>query len=197
MSIKALDDAALDQLFGAARTFSHFSDKAVADSTLQAIYEQMKFAPTSANSCPARFTFVKSADGKEKLRPTLDEGNRDKTMKAPVTVIVAYDMAFYEQLPTLYPQADARSWFVGKEAVIASTAFRNGTLQGAYFMLAARALGLDCGPMSGFDNALLDARFFAGTTFKSNFLINLGYGDRSKLHPRNPRLDFAAACSIV
>lgn len=197
MTPTTLDAAALDQLFGVARTFSHFTEQAVTDSTLQAIYDQLKFAPTSANGSPARFVFVKSAQAKEKLRPALGAGNLDKTLRAPVTVIVAHDMAFYEKLPELYPQTDAKSWFVGNEDLIAATAFRNGSLQGAYLILAARALGLDCGPMSGFDNALVDAAFFAGTTIKSNFLINLGYGDRAKLHPRNPRLDFAAACSIV
>ncbi|WP_374348426.1 malonic semialdehyde reductase [Chitinimonas sp.] len=193
---QVLDQAALDQLFGAARTHSHFTDRPVDDQTLQALYEQLKFGPTSANASPARFVFVKSKAAKEKLASALSAGNLEKTMAAPVTVIVAHDLAFYEQLPELFPHADARSWFVGNEALIQTTAFRNGSLQGAYLMLAARALGLDCGPMSGFDNAKLDEAFFAGSSVRSNFLINLGYGDASKLHPRNPRLSFAQACRI-
>jgi 3-hydroxypropanoate dehydrogenase len=192
-----LNDAALDQLFRAAHTHSAFLDKPVDDATLQAMYDVLKFGPTSANSSPARFVFVKSKAAKEKLAPALGEGNMAKTMAAPVTVIVGHDMAFYDRLPALFPHADARSWFVGNDALIERTAFRNGTLQGAYLILAARAFGLDCGPMSGFDNAKVDEAFFAGTTVKSNFLINLGYGDASKLHPRNPRLPFAEACQIA
>ncbi|MBV8467192.1 MAG: malonic semialdehyde reductase [Burkholderiales bacterium] len=192
-----LNDAALDQLFRAAHTHSAFLDKPVDDATLQAMYDVLKFGPTSANSSPARFVFVKSKAAKERLAPALSEGNLAKTMAAPVTVIVAHDMAFYDRLPELFPHADARSWFAGNDALIQTTAFRNGTLQGAYLILAARAFGLDCGPMSGFDNAKVDAAFFAGTTVKSNFLINLGYGDASKLHPRNPRLPFADACQIA
>lgn len=193
---QALDSAALDQLFGGARTFSAWQDKPVEDILLQQLYAQLKFAPTSANASPARFVFVKSAAAKARLKPGLAPGNVDKTMAAPVTVIVAHDLEFYEQLPTLFPQVDARSWFVGNEAAILTTAFRNGSLQGAYLILAARALGLDCGPMSGFDNAAVDAAFFAGTAWKSNFLINLGYGETATLHPRNPRLSFAQACRI-
>ena len=192
-----LNDAALDQLFRSARTYSHFLDKPVDAATLHALYDLLKFGPTSANSSPARFVFVQSKAAKEKLAPALSEGNLAKTMAAPVTVIVAHDMAFYDRLPELFPHADARSWFAGNDALIQTTAFRNGTLQGAYLILAARAFGLDCGPMSGFDNAKVDAAFFAGTTVKSNFLINLGYGDASKLHPRNPRLSFADACQIA
>jgi 3-hydroxypropanoate dehydrogenase len=191
-----LNHAALEQLFGAARTHNGFLDKPVEDATLHAIYDQLKFGPTSANASPARFVFVKSKEAKDKLAPALSEGNLAKTMSAPVTVIVAHDLAFYDRLPELFPHADARSWFVGNDAVIQSTAFRNGTLQGAYLILAARALGLDCGPMSGFDNAKVDASFFAGTTVRSNFLINLGYGDSTKLFPRGPRLAFADACRI-
>ena len=193
----ALSDAALAQLFGNARTHNAWLDKPVSDQLLKAVYEQMKWAPTSANCSPARLVFVKSAAAKEKLKPALSDGNRDKTMAAPVTVIVAADFAFYEKLPQLFPHADARSWFVGNQALIETTAKRNTALQGAYFMLAARALGLDCGPMSGFDNAQVDTAFFAGTGIKSDFLINLGYGDATQLFPRSPRLAFADACSIL
>jgi 3-hydroxypropanoate dehydrogenase len=192
-----LTDAALAQLFGAARTHNAWLDKPVSDELLQAVYAQMKWAPTSANCSPARFTFVKSSEAKEKLRPALSEGNLAKTMAAPVTVIVSADYAFYEKLPELFPHTDARSWFVGNPALIESTAKRNSVLQGGYFILAARALGLDCGPMSGFDNAAVDMAFFAGTEIKSDFLINLGYGDAAKLFPRSPRLAFADACSIL
>lgn len=192
-----LTDAALAQLFGDARTHNAWLDKPVSDELLQAVYAQVKWAPTSANCSPARFTFVKSAEAKEKLRPALSEGNLAKTMAAPVTVIVSADFAFYEKLPELFPHTDARSWFVGNPALIESTAKRNSVLQGGYFILAARALGLDCGPMSGFDNAAVDKAFFAGTEIKSDFLINLGYGDTSKLFPRSPRLAFADACSIL
>lgn len=194
---QTLSAAALDQLFREARTFSYFDGRAIDDATIHALYELLKFGPTSANSTPARFVFVRSPEAKERLKPALSEGNRDKTMAAPLTVIVAYDLTFYDELPTLFPQADARSWFVGSEQAIQTTAFRNGTLQGAYLMLAARSLGLDCGPMSGFDNAKVDEAFFVGTTWRSNFLINLGYGLREKLHPRNPRLPFETACRIV
>ena len=157
----------------------------------------MKYGPTSANTCPARIVFVKSKEAREKLLPCVAPPNADKVKTAPVTAIIAMDMAFYEKLPELFLHVDARAWFAGNAALIESTAFRNSSLQGGYFMLAARAVGLDCGPMSGFDNAKLDAAFFAGTTWKSNFLCNLGYGDASKLHPRNPRLAFDEACKIL
>ncbi|GGP26798.1 malonic semialdehyde reductase [Silvimonas amylolytica] len=191
-----LDAAVLDQLFVNARTYSHFKPQEVTDATLKRLYELCRYAPTAANSNPARFVFVKSQTAKEKLKPALSAGNVDKTMAAPVTVIVAYDLEFYEKLPKLFPHVDARAWFAGNDGAIQSTAFRNGSLQGAYLIEAARALGLDCGPMSGFDNAAVDAAFFAGTSWKSNFLINLGYGDDTQLHPRNPRLDFDEACRI-
>lgn len=194
---EALNQHALDQLFANARTHNAWLDKPVSDQLLYAIYEQTKWAPTSANCSPARLVFLKSAEAKQRLRPALSDGNLEKTMSAPVTVIVASDFAFYEKLPELFPHADAKSWFVGNQALIDSTAHRNGTLQGGYLILAARALGLDCGPMSGFDNAKLDEAFFAGTAVKSNFLINLGYGDADKLFPRSPRLDFATACQIL
>jgi 3-hydroxypropanoate dehydrogenase len=193
-----LSEASLDQLFRHARTFNAWLPKEVSDAQLQQIYELAKFGPTSANSSPMRVVFVKSKAAKAKLEPFLSEGNRAKTMEAPVTAIVATDHAFYEQLPKLFPHADAKSWFVGNQPLIDTTAFRNATLQGAYLLLAARAVGLDCGPMSGFDNAGVDAAFFAGSTVKSNFLISIGYGDASRnLFPRSPRLAFDEACTIA
>ena len=192
-----LEDSALDTLFRTARTFNGFTSAPVTDGHLQAIYDLMKWGPTTANSCPARFVFVRSAAAKEKLRPALAAGNRAKTMAAPVTAIIGYDLEFYERLPWLYPQANARSWFAGKPAdELRIDALRSGTLQGAYFMLAARSLGLDCGPMGGFDNALVDAAFFPDGRVKSNFLCNLGFGDPASLRPRNPRLAFDEACRI-
>jgi len=192
-----LDDKALAQLFVNARTHNAWQPRAVSGAQLQAIYEAMKWAPTSANCSPARIVFVKSVDAKQKLAPALAEGNRAKTLAAPVTAIIGSDHAFHEKLPYLFPHADAKSWFDGNQPLIDTTAFRNATLQGAYLMLAARALGLDCGPMSGFDNAKVDAAFFDGTQVRSNFLINLGYGDPAALFPRSPRLSFAEACQIA
>ncbi|WP_114812794.1 malonic semialdehyde reductase [Paraburkholderia kururiensis] len=192
-----LPDDSLDQLFRQARTHSVWRDEPVDDALLHRIVELALLGPTSANSSPGRFVFVKSPEAKEKLRPALAPGNVDKTMAAPVTAIVGMDMAFYEHLPKLFPQTDARSWFAGNDAAIADTAFRNASLQGAYLIIAARACGLDAGPMSGFDKQKVDAAFFAGTAVKSNFLVNLGYGDASALHPRNPRLPFDEAAKIV
>ena len=193
-----LSDEGQDLLFRNARTHNAWLDRPVDDALLKQVYDLAKMGPTSANMCPMRIVFVKSKEAKEKLRPALDAGNVDKTMKAPVTAILAMDVHFFEQLPKLFPHADAKAWFKDlPESVLEYVALRNGSLQGAYFMLAARALGLDCGPMSGFDNAKVDAAFFAGTTVKSNFLCNLGYGDASKLHPRSPRLDFAEACKFI
>lgn len=192
---KVLSDDALDQLFRSARTHNVLGGE-ISDQTLRQLYDLTKWGPTSANGSPARFVFVKSAEAKEKLRPALSEGNLAKTMAAPVTVIVAHDLEFYEKLPYLFPHDDARSWFAGNDAAINTTAFRNGSLQGAYLILAARALGLDTGAMSGFDNAKVDAAFFAGTKIKSNFLINLGYGEHDKLFPRSPRLPFDEAARI-
>ncbi len=192
-----LDDRSLDTLFREAHTHSSWLDKPVSDALLHQIYDLMKWAPTSANCCPARFVFVRSAEAKQRLLPLMAPGNVEKTRTAPVTVIVAYDMEFYEKLPKLYPPADARSWFVGNQPLIDTTAFRNGTLQGAYLLIAARSLGLDAGPMSGFDNEKVDKEFFAGTKIKSNFVINLGYGDSSKLFPRSPRLPFEEAAQIL
>jgi 3-hydroxypropanoate dehydrogenase len=189
-------DAMIDTIFLSARTHSAWLDKPVSDELLKQAYDLAKMAPTAANCSPMRIVFVSSKAAKERLKPALAPGNVDKTMLAPVTAIIAQDMEFYEQLPTLFPHADARSWYVGNEALIESTAARNSTLQGAYFMLAARALGLDCGPMSGFDNEKVDQAFFAGTNIRSNFLCNIGYGDASKLHPRGPRLEFSSACRI-
>jgi 3-hydroxypropanoate dehydrogenase len=189
-----LDDKALDQLFREARTQNAWQDRPVPDAKLEEVYNLLKFAPTSANSSPARFVFIRTAEAKAKLKQALSPGNVEKTMTAPVTVIVAHDVEFYEKLPFLFPHADARSWFAGNPAFAETSAFRNGTLQGAYMILAARAAGLDAGPMSGFDNGKVDELFFAGTTWKSNFLVNLGYGDPSGVFPRSPRLSFDEAC---
>jgi 3-hydroxypropanoate dehydrogenase len=192
-----LDDAALDTLFRTARTHNAWQKKPVSDALLQAVWELAKMGPTSANCSPMRILFVRSAEAKARLVPLLLEGNRAKTLQAPVTAIIGYDIAFYENLPRLFPHTDARAWFVGKPELIATTAFRNGTLQGAYLIMAARALGLDCGPMSGFDNDAVDAAFFPGGTVKSNFLCSLGYGDPAGMLPRHPRLAFDEACKII
>ena len=192
-----LSDEALDRLFREARTFPAFLDRPVSDDMLRKVYDLAALGPTSANSNPARFVFVRSKEAKARLAPALSPGNHDKTLAAPVTAIVAYDLEFYEHLPKLFPHVDARSWFIGKDEHIVTTAFRNGTLQGGYFMLAARALGLDCGGMSGFDIAKVDAAFFPDGKWRSNFLINIGYGEPSKLMPRHPRLSFEEACRIV
>ena len=209
---KVLNDEALDQLFRAARTHNAWLDKPVSDDTLRQVYDLMKWGPTSANSCPARFVFLRSQQAKERLRPSLAPGNVEKTMTAPVTAIIAYDLLFYEKLPRLFPHSPAmRNLFAGNPQLVEVTAMRNSSLQGAYLMLAARATGLDCGPMSGFDNARVDEEFFgAGKEcegcdqeyfpaghVKSNFLCNLGYGDRSKLFPRAPRLAFSEACTLL
>ena len=196
-----LADAALDQLFRSARTYrgsdQAWLDVPVSDEQLHQLYELTKMGPTSANCSPARFVFVRSPEQKARLRDALDEGNIAQTMAAPVTVIIGSDQEFYEKLPQLFPHTDARSWFAGKPAVIESTAMRNSSLQGAYLILAARALGLDCGPMSGFDAAKVDAAFFAGTSIKANFLVNLGHGDPASLSARSPRLGFDEACRIL
>jgi 3-hydroxypropanoate dehydrogenase len=191
------DPATLDRIFRTARTYRTWLDRPVADETLHAVYELMKWGPTTANTCPARIVFVRSPEAKKKLKPALDAGNVVQTMAAPVTAIVAYDLEFYEQMRKLAPHADVRSWFAGKpEAHLRTTALRNGSLQGGYLIIAARAVGLDCGPMSGFDNAKVDAAFFPDGKVESNFLCNLGYGDPAKLWPRAPRLSFAEACTI-
>ena len=192
-----IDPAALDAIFREARTLRRWKDRPVDEALLREAWDLSRLVPTSANCSPARIFFAVSPEAKERLKPCLSEGNVEQAMSAPATAIIAHDMEFYERLPELAPHTDARSWFAGKPDVIATTAFRNGSLQGAYFMIAARALGLDCGPMSGFDNAKVDAEFFAGTEVRSNFLCNLGYGDRSKLHPRAPRLAFDDACRVL
>ena len=198
MTGEPLDDKALRQVFTEARTFNAWLDKPVTDAQLKAISDFMKMGPTSANCLPARIVFVKSAEAKARLKPFLGGGNVEKTMAAPVTAIIGYDLDFIDKLPTLFPHADARSWFAGNDALIQATAFRNSTLQGAYLMLAARMLGLDCGPMSGFDQAGVDSAFFPGGRIKSNFLCNIGYGDASRdLFPRSPKPDFDAVASII
>ena len=185
-----------EQLFDHARTHNGFTAEPVSDETLHRLYELMKWGPTSANSSPARFVFVRSPAAKAKLLDCVSPGNVEKTRSAPVTAIIGTDMAFYEKLPFLFPHADAKSWFVGKKEFAETTAFRNASLQGGYFIIAARALGLDCGPMSGFDHAKIDDAFWAGTTVRTNFICNLGRGDPSKLFARSPRLPFAEACRI-
>ena len=192
-----LPSESLDRLFRTARTHNRLGGE-VSDATLRELYDLVKWGPTTANAGPGRFVFVKSPEAKERLRPALDEGNLEKTMNAPVTVIVAHDLAFYEKLPYLFPHADAKSWFdTAPEEVLQTVALRNGSLQGAYLILAARSLGLDCGPMSGFNNAKVDAEFFAGTRIRSNFLVNLGIGDASAIFPRSPRLLFDEAAQIL
>ena len=194
----AMTNHGLDLIFRKARTHNAWLDKPVQDALLRQVYDLAKMGPTSANMCPLRIVFVKSREAKERLKPALHPGNVDKTMAAPVTAILGMDVHFFEQLPKLFPHADAKAWFKDlPETVLEYTALRNSSLQGAYFMLAARALGLDCGPMSGFDNAKVDEAFSAGTTVKSNYLCNLGYGDASKLFPRSPRLDFEEACNFA
>ena len=191
-----LSDPAFDQLFRTARTYNRFSGE-IDDATIHQLYELLKWGPTSANQCPARFVFVRSPEAKAKLAPALSDGNRDKTLAAPVTVIVGYDMAFYDKLPVLFPHTDARSWFAGSdEARLDRIGLRGSSMQGAYLILAARALGLDCGPMSGFDNAMVDEAFFKGTSIRSNILVNLGHGDPAQLFPRSPRLAFDEAARI-
>lgn len=197
MSDKMINDQALDIIFREARTRNGWEDRKVSRPLMQAVYDLMKWGATSANCSPARFIFVTSDDAKARLKPHLLEGNVEKTMSAPVCVIIGHDLEFYDRLPELFPHTDAKSWFVGNDDLIKTTAFRNGTLQGAYFMIAARALGLDCGPMSGFDNEAVDKVFFAGTTVKSNFICNIGYGTDKDLFPRSPRLEFDEACKIV
>jgi 3-hydroxypropanoate dehydrogenase len=192
-----INQSDIEVLFTEAHTHSVWLDKPVDNALLEKAFDLAKMCPTSANCSPMRIVFVRSPEAKEKLKPCLAAGNVDKVMTAPASAIIGMDMEFYEKLPTLFPHADARSWFVGNEKMIHDTAFRNSSLQGAYFLLALRAVGLDTGAISGFDNAKVDAAFFAGTKTKSNFIVNIGYGDESKLHPRNPRMSFAEACSII
>ena len=186
-----------EQLFDDARTHNGFGPEPVPESTLRQLYELVKWGPTSANCSPARFLFVTTPEAKAKLLEGMSPTNVEKTTAAPVTVVIGKDMAFYEKLPQLFPHADAKAWFVGNQPMIDATAFRNSSLQGGYLILAARALGLDCGPMSGFDQAKVDAAFWAGTTVKTNFIVNLGHGDASKLFGRSPRLTFDEACRLA
>ena len=193
-----LPDASLDQIFRAARTQNAWLDTPVSETLLRAIYDLMRFGPTSANCSPARLIFVTTPEGKARLAPLLSEGNRAKTLKAPAVAIIGHDLKFYDKIPQLFPHnPGARQWFSGSAELAKTTAFRNGTLQGAYFMVAARALGLDCGPMSGFDNAGVDKEFFAGSDVKSNFICAIGHGDPSAIFERSPRLSFEEACQIV
>ena len=193
---RSLDDQALDALFRRARSHNGWLDQPVTDDTLRRLYDLMKWGPTSANSCPARLVFVRSAEAKAKLKPCLDAGNVDKSMSAPVVAIIGMDLDFHDQLPKLFPHTDARAWFEGKPDKIHTTAFRNSSLQGAYLIMAARSLGLDCGPMSGFNAKMIEEVFFPGGRIKANFICALGYGDESKLYPRHPRLSFEEACKL-
>ncbi len=196
--MSSISAEARDVILGEARTHFHWQDKPVPEALLRDVYDLAKMGATSANCCPARFVFVTTEAGKARLKPHLIPGNVDKTMSAPATAIIAWDSKFYERVPELYPhQPEARDWFTGSEQSIYDNAMRNGTLQGAYFMLAARAFGLDCGPMSGFDPDGLNAEFFPDGRFRANFLCNLGYGVDAALHPRLPRLDFDDACAIA
>lgn len=196
---KPLSADALSALFTDARTYAHWQPKSVADATLEQLYELVKMAPTSVNCNPLRIVFLRTPEAQARLLPALDEGNVRKVESAPVTAILAYDRRFHDQLPDLFPHVDAKAWFVGNEPFREETAFRNGSIQGGYFILAARALGLDVGPLSGFDNDQVDRLFFgeANHHYRSNFLCNLGYGDASKLRDRGPRLNFADACRLL
>jgi 3-hydroxypropanoate dehydrogenase len=196
-SERPISDQALDQLFRNARTHSAWRPEPVPTELLRKIYDLARLGPTSANASPARFLFVTTPEAKARLKPTLMPMNVEKTMTAPVTVIIAWDNEFHEQLPKLFPHADMRSYFVGNQPLIDETAFRNSSLQAAYFILAARALGLDCGPMSGFDAGKVNAEFFSDGKWKVNLICNLGYGDAEKLFPRNPRLTFEEAAAVL
>lgn len=193
---KPLDDEALDVLFRKARSYNGWRGEPVSEDVLKAVWDLAKMGPTSANCSPVRIVYVVSHEAKERLKPCLLNENIEKTLSAPATAVIGHDLAFYDRLPDLFPHTDARAWFVGDAPLIEATAFRNGSLQGAYFMLAARALGLDCGPISGFDNGRVDAEFFPDSKIKSNFLCNIGYGDPASVFARSPRMDFAEACRI-
>ncbi len=198
MRLPKLDESSLDLLFRVGHTHNGWLDKPVSEATLRTLYDLLKLGPTSLNTCPARFVFVRSREAKERLRPALAPGNLDKTLAAPVTAIIGYDEQFYEHMGFLFPERQGvRERFAANPANAHETAFRNGTLQGAYLIIAARAIGLDAGPMSGFDNARVDAEFFAGTHCKSNFLCNLGYGDPTKVRERLPRFAFETVCQVV
>ena len=192
-----LNADALDQLFRTARTYNGYLDRPVTQAQMDAIWELMKYGPTSANALPARLIWCASADAKQKLAALTMPANAEKILQAPVTVIIGMDLEFYEHLPELFPHADARSWFAGNDAMIEATAMRNSSLQGAYFILAARALGLDTGPMSGFSNEAVDAAFFAGTKVKSNFISTLGYGDPATIFERSPRPGFGRFNTVL
>jgi len=192
-----LDSNSLDTIFRTARSQNGWLDREVSDEQIHEVYELMKFGPTAANNCPARITFLKSEDSKNRLKPHLDEGNIDKTMSAPVVAIIGYDTEFYEKLPYLFPHTDARSWFAGKPEKIVASGSMNATLQAAYFMIAARSIGLDCGPMGGFNNEGVDSEFFSDGKTKTLLICSIGYGDKSKVFPRSPRLDFAEACKVI
>lgn len=197
MPMNTLPEPVLEQLFTLARTQNGWLAEPVDDDTLSALYELLKWGPTSANCSPARFVFVRSEAGRQRLAACVSAGNAPKVLQAPVTVVIGMDMVFYDKLPELFPHTDARPWFAGKPEVIAATAMRNSSLQGAYLMLAARAMGLDCGPMSGFDAAKVDAEFWAGTAVRTNFLCALGHGDPAKVFARSPRLAFDEACRLA
>ena len=192
-----LDSNSLDTIFRTARSQNGWLDREVSDEQIYEIYELMKFGPTAANNCPARITFLKSEDSKNRLKPHLDEGNIDKTMSAPVVAIIGYDTEFYEKLPYLFPHTDARSWFAGKPEKIVASGSMNATLQAAYFMIATRSIGLDCGPMGGFNNEGVDNEFFSDGKTKTLLICSIGYGDKSKVFPRSPRLDFSEACKVI
>ena len=194
---KMLDSNSLDTIFRTARSQNGWLDRKVSDEQIHEIYELMKFGPTAANNCPARITFLKSEDSKNRLKPHLDEGNIEKTMSAPVVAIIGYDIEFYEKLPYLFPHTDARSWFAGKPEKIVASGSMNATLQAAYFMIAARSIGLDCGPMGGFNNEGVDNEFFSDGKTKTLLICGIGYGDDSKIFPRSPRLDFNEACKVI
>ena len=193
---EAVNQSALNTLFTTARTHNGWLDKPVSDATLRDVYDLLKMGPTSANCSPARFVFIRSQEGKEKLRPALSGGNLEKTLSAPVTAIVAWDSLFYDRLPELFPHGDARSWFTSSKELAEETAFRNSAMQAAYLLFACRALGLDTGPMSGFDRHAVDTAFFADSGYRSTLLVNIGYGDDSKLFGRLPRLAFDDACQL-
>ncbi|WBX85636.1 malonic semialdehyde reductase [Sphingosinicella microcystinivorans] len=197
MTDHLLSDRDLDLIFRSARTHNDWSDRPVSDVQLRAVYDLMRMGPTSANCEPARIVFAKSPEAREKLAACASGSNAPKIRQAPVTAIIGMDMKFYDQLPKLFPHTDARSWFTSNDALVRETAFRNSSLQGAYFIIAARAIGLNCGPMSGFDKAKVDAAFFAGTDIETNFICSIGYGTEKNLFPRSPRLSFEEAASIV
>ncbi len=192
-----LDSNSLDTIFRSARSQNGWLDREVSDEQIHEIYELMKFGPTAANNCPARITFLKSEDSKNRLKPHLDVGNIEKTMSAPVVAIIGYDTEFYEKLPYLFPHTDARSWFAGKPEKIVASGSMNATLQAAYFMIATRSMGLDCGPMGGFNNEGVDNEFFSDGKTKTLLICGIGYGDESKVFPRSPRLDFSEACQVI